>query len=59
MVNLANHRGEDLDPRLDNINDTRNGILLYSAFHRAFGESRVAFLRVSYCCSSILFHVVN
>ena len=54
MVSLANHRGEDVDPPLDNINDTRNGILLYSAFHRAFGESRVAFLRVS-CRGSIFF----
>jgi len=53
MVNLANHRGEDVDPPLDDINDTRNGILLYTGFHRAFGESRVAFLRVSYYCTLI------
>jgi hypothetical protein len=60
MVNLSNYRWEDVDPPLDDINDTRNGILLYSAFHRAFAESRVAFLRVSYCCNSFFFlHMVN
>jgi hypothetical protein len=39
MTNLANHRGENLDPPLDVIDDTRNVILLvlYSTFHRIFG----------------------
>jgi endonuclease IV len=48
MINLASHRHEDLDPPLDDINDTRNGILLAFQLHASFGASEVAFLQVSY-----------
>lgn len=45
---LADHRNEVLDPPLDDINDPRNGILLSPVLHRPFGESVVAFLKISY-----------
>ena len=48
MVNLANHRHEAVDPPLDDINDTRNGILLALQLHLPFGASKVAFLQVSF-----------
>ena len=48
MKNLPNHRHEDLEPPLNDINDTRNGILLAVQLHGAFGASEVAFLQVSY-----------
>ena len=57
MINLASHRQgleETVDPPFTGIDDIRNGILLHSAFHRPFGESRVAFLHVSYCCIPII-----
>jgi len=47
-INLVNHKHEAMDPPLDNINDTRNGILLASQLHCPFGTSEVAFLQVSY-----------
>lgn len=32
---------------LDNIHDTRNGLLLYGALHTVFGLGEVAFLKVT------------
>ena len=48
IINLASHRHEVLDPPLESINDTRNGILLALQLHGAFVASQVAFLQVSY-----------
>ena len=45
IKNLAVYRG-NLD--LDDINDPRNGLLLYTGLHRVFGLSQLAFLQVSY-----------
>ncbi|KAF8340795.1 hypothetical protein F5887DRAFT_888503 [Amanita rubescens] len=45
MSGLANHRNEDLDPPLNDIDDLRNGILLIVQLHRPFGASMVAFLQ--------------
>jgi len=45
MTNLANHRHEPLDPPLDDISDTRNGILLGLQLHGPFGASEAAFLQ--------------
>jgi len=56
MINLSNYRQESY---LEGINDTRNGLLLYSGFHKSFGESRIAFLRVSYLCIQIVFVGLN
>ena len=36
----------DGPPNLDNINDTRNGLLLYYPLHKVFGRGEVAFLKV-------------
>ncbi|KAF8331813.1 hypothetical protein F5887DRAFT_56124 [Amanita rubescens] len=44
MSNLTNHRHEVLEPPLNDINDTRNGILLAVQLHGPFGASEVAFL---------------
>ena len=56
MMNVLNIRPSEeiVDPPFDGINDPRNGILLHPAFHHGFGESHVAFLRVSYCCDPIV-----
>jgi hypothetical protein len=55
MMNVLDIRSEEIvDPPFDGIDDPRNGILLNPAFHRGFWESRVAFLRVSYCCDPIV-----
>jgi len=48
IINLASHRHEVLDPPLESINDTRNGILLAVQLHGPFGASEAAFLQVSY-----------
>ena len=48
IINLVRHRHEDLDPPLDDIDDTRNGIVLNIALHNPFGRSECAFLQVSY-----------
>ena len=48
IINLGHHRHEALDPPLDDINDTRNGILLTKALHHPLGASQSAFLQVSY-----------
>ena len=48
MNNLINHRHEVLEPPLNDINDTRNGILLALQLYNPFGASEVAFLHVSY-----------
>jgi hypothetical protein len=48
IINLVSHRREVLDPPLESINDTRNGILLALQLHGSFGASEVAFLQVSY-----------
>jgi len=55
-MNVLDIRPSDeiVDPPFDGIDDPRNGILLHSAFHRGFGESDVAFLRVSHFCDSIV-----
>lgn len=47
MNHLAEHRNEVLNPPLNDINDPRNGILLSVLLHRPFGDSVVAFLKVS------------
>ncbi len=48
MRNLVSHRHEHLEPPLNDINDTRNGIMLAVQLHGPFGASEVAFLQVSY-----------
>ncbi|EDR14543.1 uncharacterized protein LACBIDRAFT_321675 [Laccaria bicolor S238N-H82] len=45
MKNLVAHREVVVDPPLESINDTRNGILLLKVLHRPFGASEVAFLQ--------------
>ena len=45
---LANHRHQVLEPPLNDINDTRNGILLAVQLHASLWTSEVAFLQVSY-----------
>jgi len=48
MSSLFDHRREMyglVDP-LDNIDDTRNGILLNSGFHLVFDAGDIAFLKV-------------
>ena len=52
IKNLVAYRGEVVDPLLESINDTRNGILLNRALHTAFGTSQVSFLQVSYLMRS-------
>ena len=48
MSNLFNYRHEayDLVDPLDDINDTRNGILLNVALHRSLDVGEIAFLKV-------------
>jgi hypothetical protein len=48
LINLINHRGVIVDPPLEDINNTGNGILLYIMLHAAFGSSDMAFFQVSY-----------
>jgi hypothetical protein len=48
IKNLVDYRQVVVDPRLEGINDMRNGILLNRMLHVAFGTSQVAFLQVSY-----------
>ncbi|KAF8346781.1 hypothetical protein F5887DRAFT_1271369 [Amanita rubescens] len=45
MKNFVAYREEDIEPRLESINDTRNGILLKRELHAPFGTSQVAFLQ--------------
>ncbi|KAF8323572.1 hypothetical protein F5887DRAFT_1290598 [Amanita rubescens] len=45
IKNLVAHREEVVDPPLESINDTRNGILLKRELHAPFGTSQVAFLQ--------------
>ena len=52
MRNLAAYREEVVDPPLESINDTRNGILLKQELHVPFGTSQVAFLQVGYLTQS-------
>jgi hypothetical protein len=47
LINLSKHRHEAVSPPLDDINDTRNGILLAFQLHAPFGASQIAFLQVS------------
>ena len=48
MSNLFNHRHEayDLVDPLDDINGTRDGILLNVVFHRLLDRGEIAFLKV-------------
>ncbi|EDR10389.1 uncharacterized protein LACBIDRAFT_317243 [Laccaria bicolor S238N-H82] len=46
MKNLVDYRQAVVDPLLDDVNDTRNGILLNRMLHTAFGTSQVAFLQL-------------
>jgi hypothetical protein len=50
MSNVVRHRGEAYDSAddIDDINDTRNGLLLLNMFHFSFGAGELAFLKV--CC---------
>jgi hypothetical protein len=48
MKNLAAYRGPVLNPPLESIDDTRNGIVLSVLLHRPFGAGEFAFLQVSY-----------
>jgi len=57
IINLVHHMNSNIVPPLESINDTRNGILLYSALHGPFGASKIAFLRVGYL-TKLPFHVV-
>ncbi|KAF8345752.1 hypothetical protein F5887DRAFT_1061647 [Amanita rubescens] len=45
IKNLIAYRKEVVDPPLEGINDTRNGILLNRQLHPPFGTSQVAFLQ--------------
>ncbi|KAF8338530.1 hypothetical protein F5887DRAFT_1273085 [Amanita rubescens] len=45
IKNLIAYREEFVDPPLESINDTRNGILLNRQLHAVFGTSQVAFLQ--------------
>ncbi|KAF5381750.1 hypothetical protein D9615_005440 [Tricholomella constricta] len=45
LINLAEHRHEVLDPPLEDINDTRNGITLALQLEFTYNASEVAFLR--------------
>ena len=47
ISNVVNHRGGPADD-INDINDTRNGILLANQLHTPFGAGRIAFLKV--CC---------
>lgn len=47
----------DIDPALEGINDTRNGILLHIGFHNLVRTSKVAFLPVSFTCTYLSLHV--
>jgi hypothetical protein len=47
-MDLFAKRGASVEPPLEGINDTRNGLLLHVALHRPFGDSEIAFLRVRY-----------
>jgi hypothetical protein len=48
MSGVAKRRNEVVNPPLNDIDDTRNGILLITQLHGPFGDSKVAFLQVSY-----------
>jgi hypothetical protein len=48
IKNLVRYRQVVINPRLEGINDIRNGILLNQMVHGLFGTSQVAFLQVSY-----------
>jgi hypothetical protein len=52
IKNLVAYREEVVEPPLESINDTRNGILLKRELHAPFGTSQVAFLQVSYATQS-------
>jgi hypothetical protein len=56
MVNLVHQRKVGVEPPLESINDTRNGILLQVVFRGLFKASRAAFLRVYHSIS--FFYVV-
>lgn len=59
MINLVHHRKVDVDPPLESINDTWNGILLNVAFSGLFRASDTAFLWVSlFNPIAFSFHVV-
>ncbi|KAF8960929.1 hypothetical protein BDZ97DRAFT_2035202 [Flammula alnicola] len=45
MINLVNHRKETIDPPLNDINDTRNGILLSVLLISSIRACQVAFLQ--------------
>ena len=48
IKNLVAYREVVVNPCLESINDTRNGILLNRMLYNTFGTSEVAFLQVSY-----------
>ena len=48
IKNLVAYREIVVNPCLESINDTRNGILLNRMLYNTFGTSEVAFLQVSY-----------
>jgi len=46
MLNVVQHRGDVYDCHdINNIDDTRNGLLLLSLLHRPFGAGKLAFLK--------------
>jgi hypothetical protein len=48
IANALSHRSEgDNKDELDGIDDTRNGLLLWSAIHHPVGTGALAFLKVS------------
>jgi hypothetical protein len=55
ISSIAVDREEYVEPPLESINDTRNGLLIQISLHLPFGESSIAFLRVSLCCIPIFF----
>ena len=46
LVRLIENRGDGQDD-INDINDIRNGLLLVSTLHKAFGFGEVAFLKVT------------
>jgi HNH endonuclease len=48
ISNVVHHRG-GTDDDINDINDTRNGLLLSTLLHRPWGAGNLAFLKVYYC----------
>ena len=47
VANCVSHRQRDGSLQLSGVDDARNGLLLASILHRAFGDVEMAFIHVS------------